>query len=152
MASMKQILVATDGSPAARQAVELGIDLAVEHGGDITFLRVLATDYTATRMGPIRPAARRLGGEADDAALHEARALAEERGIDARVARVAGDPAKAIAAFADELDADLLVLGSRGLGPVTGALAGSVSHALLKRLRRPVVIVPAERGDIAAAA
>ncbi len=152
MASMKQILVATDGSPAAREAVELGIDLAVEHGGDITFLRVLATDYTATRMGPIRPAARRLGGQGDDPALNEARALAKERGIEARVARVAGEPAKAIAAFADELDADLLVLGSRGLGPVTGALAGSVSHALLKRLKRPVVIVPAKHGDVAAAA
>jgi nucleotide-binding universal stress UspA family protein len=152
MPSMKQILVATDGSPAARQAVELGIELAVEHGGDITILRVLATDYTATRMGPVRPAARRLGGQGDDPALNEARALAEERGIDARVARVAGEPAKAIAAYADELDADLLVLGSRGLGPVTGALAGSVSHALLKRLTRPVMIVPAKRGDVAAAA
>jgi nucleotide-binding universal stress UspA family protein len=152
MASMKQILVATDGSPAAREAVELGIDLAVERGGDITFLRVLATDYTATRMGPIRPAARPLGGQGDDPALNEARALAEERGIDARVARVAGEPAKAIAAFADELDADLLILGSRGRGPVTGALAGSVSHALLKRLKRPVVIVPAKRQDLAAAA
>jgi nucleotide-binding universal stress UspA family protein len=151
MASMNQILVATDGSPAAREAVALGIELAVEHGGDITFLRVLATDYTATRMGPVRPAARRLG-KGDDPALNEARALAEERGLDARVVRVAGEPATAIAAYADELDADLLVLGSRGLGPVTGALAGSVSHALLKRLTRPVVIVPAKRGDVAAAA
>jgi nucleotide-binding universal stress UspA family protein len=150
MASMNQILVATDGSPAAREAVALGIELAVEHGGDITFLRVLATDYTATRMGPVRPAARRLG-KGDDPALNEARALAEERGLDARVVRVAGEPATAIAAYADELDADLLVLGSRGLGPVTGALAGSVSHALLKRLTRPVVIVPAKRGDVAAA-
>ena len=152
MASMKRILVATDGSPAAREAVELGIDLAVEHGGDLTFLRVLATDYTATRMGPVRPVARRLGGQEDDAALNEARVLAEERAIDARVARVAGEPAKAISAFADDVDADLLVLGSRGLGPVTGALAGSVSHALLKRLKRPVVVVPAKRGDVAAAA
>jgi nucleotide-binding universal stress UspA family protein len=152
MASMKRILVATDGSPAARGAVERGIDLAVEHGGEITFLRVLATDYTATRMGPVRPAARRLRGQGDDPALDEARSLAEERGIDASVVHVAGDPAKAIAAYADELGADLVVLGSRGLGPVTGALAGSVSHALLKRLKRPVLIVPAKRGDVAAAA
>ena len=103
-------------------------------------------------MGPVRPAARRLSGQRDDPALNEARALAEERGIDARVVRLAGEPAKAIAAYADELDADLLVLGSRGLGSVTGALAGSVSHALLKRLKRPVVIVPAKRGDVAAPA
>ena len=152
MASMKRILVATDGSPAAREAVELGIDLAVEHGGEITFLRVLATDYTAARMGPVRPAARRLRGEGDDRALNEARSLAGERGIDASVVRVAGDPAKAIAAYADELGADLVVLGSRGFGPVTGALAGSVSHALLKRLKRPVVVVPAKRGDVVSAA
>jgi nucleotide-binding universal stress UspA family protein len=152
MASMKQILVATDGSPAAREAVERGIDLAVERGGEITFLRVLATDYTATRIGPVRPAARRLSGAGDDPALNEARARAQERGMQARLVRVAGEPAKAIAAYAEELDADVVVLGSRGLGPVTGVLAGSVSHALLKRLKRPVLIVPAKRGDVAVAA
>ncbi len=152
MAPLKQILVATDGSPAAREAVELGIDLAADHGGMITFLRVVPTDWTATRMGPVRPAVRRLGGEREDAALNEARALAEERGVAARLVRLVGEPARAIAAYSDDLDADLVVLGSRGLGPVTGALAGSVSHALLKRLNRPVVVVPAKRRDVATAA
>ena len=149
---MKEILVATDGSPAARQAVEVGIDLAAEHGAHVTFLRVFATDWTASRMGPVRPAARPLRGEGDDPVLNDARERAEERGIDSAVVRVAGHPAKAIAAYADKVEADLLVLGSRGLGPVTGALTGSVSHAVLTRLKRPVVVVPARREGVAKAA
>ena len=149
---MKEILVATDGSPAAREAVEVGIDFAAEYGSRVTFLRVFAADWTATRMGPVRPAARPLGGEADDPVLNDARARAEERGIEARLARVAGDPAKAIAAYADKVDADLVVLGSRGLGPVTGTLARSVSRAVLKRLKRPVMVVPARPEGVAAAA
>ncbi|MEU0272216.1 universal stress protein [Streptomyces sp. NPDC006307] len=41
-------------------------------------------------------------------------------------------------------DAELLVLGSRRLGTVTGFVAGSVSQAVLVRVRRPVVLVRAE--------
>ena len=149
---MKEILVATDGSPAAREAVEVGIDLAAEDGAHVTFLRVFPTDWTATRMGPVRPAARPLGGEDHDPVLNDARGRAEERGIDAAIARVAGDPAKAIAAYADKVEADLLVLGSRGLGPTTGALRGSVSRAVLKRLKRPVLVVPTRRERVARAA
>jgi nucleotide-binding universal stress UspA family protein len=149
---MKEILVATDGSPAAREAVEMGIDLAAEQGARVTFLRVFATDWTATRMGPVRPAARPLSGEDDDPVLKDARARAEQRGIEATVARVAGEPAKAIAAYAEKTEADLLVLGSRGLGSATGALRGSVSHGVLKRLKRPVLAVPARRERVAAAA
>jgi nucleotide-binding universal stress UspA family protein len=150
--TMKEILVATDGSPAAREAAEMAIDLAAEHGARVRFLRVVATDWTATRMGPVRPAARPLGGEDDDPVLKDARGRAEERGIDTTVARVAGEPAKAITAYADKVDADLLVLGSRGLGPATGALRGSVSHAVLKRLKRPVLVVPTRPEGVARAA
>ena len=59
---MKEILVATDGSPAAREAVQVAIDLAAEHGARVTFLRVFTTDWTASRMGRVRPTARPLAG------------------------------------------------------------------------------------------
>ena len=52
-----------------------------------------------------------------------------------------GDPRTVIPEQADEWDADLLVIGSRGLGAVTGFMLGSVSNAVVHAARCPVVVV-----------
>jgi nucleotide-binding universal stress UspA family protein len=54
-----------------------------------------------------------------------------------------GPPARAIVAAADARDADEIVVGSRGFGPVRGVL-GSVSHAILHESDRVVVVIPAD--------
>jgi nucleotide-binding universal stress UspA family protein len=54
-----------------------------------------------------------------------------------------GPPARAIVAAADARDADEIVVGSRGFGPVRGVL-GSVSHAILHETDRVVVVIPAD--------
>ncbi|MFE1827212.1 universal stress protein [Streptomyces yangpuensis] len=60
---------------------------------------------------------------------------------------VCGDPVEELCAAGDE--AELLVLGSRGLGGLAGFLAGSVSLAVLARTRRPVVLVRPHNGPAA---
>ena len=55
---------------------------------------------------------------------------------------IGGSPAHAIADVARVRDADEIVVGARGLGPVR-ALLGSVSHELLHIADRPVVVIPA---------
>jgi nucleotide-binding universal stress UspA family protein len=50
-------------------------------------------------------------------------------------------PADALLAVADTHDADLIVVGSRGLGAVHTAIFGSVSKALVTRSHRPVLVV-----------
>ena len=52
-----------------------------------------------------------------------------------------GPPAQAICKVAREVDADTIVVGSHGYGPV-GALLGSVSHDLLRIADRPVTVIP----------
>ena len=54
-----------------------------------------------------------------------------------------GSVASAILDVADELDAEAIVVGSRGLTGVKSLLLGSVSHALLQHADRPVIVVPA---------
>lgn len=53
-----------------------------------------------------------------------------------------GDPATAVVAVAEELDADLIVVGSSRRGPFVSALLGSVSRAIADATERPVVVVP----------
>ena len=52
-----------------------------------------------------------------------------------------GSTVTEIVAFADEMDADLIVIGSRGHGALTTALLGSISLGVLRHTTRPVLIV-----------
>jgi nucleotide-binding universal stress UspA family protein len=66
----------------------------------------------------------------------------QDLGVELETSLLEGPPARAIVAAADARDADEIVLGSRGFGPVRGVL-GSVSHAVLHEADRPVVVIPA---------
>ena len=73
--------------------------------------------------------------------LDDAVRIAEELGLETRAELLAGDPAKEIVAYADSVDADLIVIGSHGYGAISGVLLGSVSRGVLHRTTRPVLIV-----------
>ena len=55
-----------------------------------------------------------------------------------------GAVADEIVRLADELEADLVVVGSRGLGRITRALVGSVSESVFRQAHRPVMVVRAK--------
>jgi nucleotide-binding universal stress UspA family protein len=141
---MKRILIATDGSPAALQAVELGLDLAEEHGAQVTFVHVApAADVLPVAgfamAGPVSVPHEL--DEHDEESLDAALALAEARGIPALRRLLVGGAARQIVAYADEIDADLILVGSRGLGALEGTLLGSVSRQVLHDAKRPVLVV-----------
>jgi nucleotide-binding universal stress UspA family protein len=78
------------------------------------------------------------------AASDEGARLAREHGWDAeaRLAMVQTTVWRAITDVADELDASVVVCGTRGLRGVRGLVLGSVSNAVLHHARCPVLIVP----------
>src|SRR5215475_13913257 len=151
--TMKRILIATDGSPASLQAVELGLELAEEHGSQVTFVHVApAADVLPIAgfglAGPVSVPHEL--GDNDRSSLDEALALAEQRGIPALTRLLVGNAARQTVDYADEIDADLIVVGSRGLGAIEGALLGSVSRKVLQDAKRPVLIVRELPQEIAA--
>jgi nucleotide-binding universal stress UspA family protein len=126
---MRRILIATDGSPPACEAVEVGLELAEEDGAEVTFIHVIAPDDWR-------------GGLTDDqAVLSEAAEQAALKGVRCTLELCSGLPAERILHAADELDADTIVVGSRGLGPLKSALLGSVSREVMAKARRPVLVV-----------
>ena len=145
-----KILLCYDGSPDARAAVKTAGTL---FDGTTTIVLTVWEDLSevVARAGSgMAAASLDFAGidRAREAAAHE---LAEEG---AGHARASGLPAASLAVRcgvsipdtileqAAEAEADMIVLGSRGLGPVKSILMGSVSRAVLQRADRPVLVVP----------
>jgi len=150
---MKKILIATDGSDEAREAVDFGLELADEHAAQVVFVHVApAVDVVPTSGFGMTGAVPHELTDYDWSPLTDARALAEERGVDARTQMLRGETADEIVAYADTIDADLIVVGSRGHGTLASALLGSVSRGVLREARRPVLIVRGTRVPVTAEA
>ena len=136
---MKEILVATDGSESSRHAVGQAIELAQSSGASLTVayvrhapLPILGQPFYQRSLS----AELRLADEA----VGQAAAGAEEVGVEAETEILEGDPADRILELARLRDVDLIVVGSRGLGPIAGTLLGSVSREVLHRADRPVLV------------
>jgi nucleotide-binding universal stress UspA family protein len=138
---MKQILIATDGSSSAREAVEVGLELAKEQGADVTFVHVTAAEEVRGGRGGSHAFTHRDEIDESETVLQVAADAAEDAGVSYGLERFAGETVETIVALADAKDADLIVLGCRGRGAVASALLGSVSQGVLRHASRPVLVV-----------
>jgi len=138
-----RLLVATDGSVHALRAAALAARLAEElrEPADLILVHVAhipAIAYGAPmEFGPLEEGLK----DAGDAIM--AQTAQRFGGLDVTVTPLhrRGDPAGEIMKAAEEASADVIVMGSRGLGHLGGLLLGSVSERVLHGARVPVLIV-----------
>lgn len=148
---MQRILIATDGSDTALEAVDFGLDLAHGEGADVTFLHVtLPIEWSVYPFGPLEALPDAAPPADQDDALRAAMERAAAKGVHATPVSVLGDPVSEVTGYARTMNADLIVVGSRGLGGVTSALLGSVSKGILKHADRPVLVVRAAHAPVPA--
>jgi nucleotide-binding universal stress UspA family protein len=69
------------------------------------------------------------------------------QGVTVHSKTVEGDPANAICQWADETNADLVVVGKRGAGDSSASILGSVSESIVHKCRRSVLVAIRERSD-----
>jgi nucleotide-binding universal stress UspA family protein len=142
-----RLLVATDGSlngkravaVAARLARELrAADVTVVHVGRIP-LEILALPETVghTAVARMEAALEQTGR----AILRQAAATFRDNQVRVSVVYRRGDPAGEIVRAAQDVHADLIVVGARGVGRIGGLVLGSVSERVLHASAIPVAVV-----------
>lgn len=146
-------LVCYDGSDGSLSALHsIGDLLSPQRFVILTVWRTLADRLAATggfgayALDDEEQVDREEETAAREAAEDGAR-RARERGFEAtaRVEESAGPVWQTIVDVANELDAELIVCGTRGRGATQSLLLGSTSHAVLHHARRPVLIAPEPR-------
>jgi len=137
----RNVLVPTDGSDCANQALALGVDVANAEGSTLHLLSVIAV---ASLGVDVRSALQIevLEDQANEL-IEEARTFATEAGIDSVSGTVEYGPSihQAILSYIDEHDVDLVVVGTHGRTGFDRYVLGSVTEYLIRTSPIPVLIV-----------
>jgi nucleotide-binding universal stress UspA family protein len=130
---MKRILVAYDGGEPARRALDTAISLAKRFDALISVVSVVPFHPGVTSFDP-------WDDEVHVQALEEARGILALQGIEPELIEPIGDPARTIERIARDGGFDTVVVGSRGLGPISRFFQGSVSAHVATHAETTVVI------------
>lgn len=147
----RNILVAVDGSDASLDAVAYADDLADKCGSSLTLLYAARPHSTLASRESLRDLERveHIEIHAEDVIQAEADSVLAKAAAKvsrlpkSRVERVSrvGDATENIVGCANDHGADLIVMGSRGLGNLGGLLLGSVSHKVMQVAECPCLVV-----------
>jgi len=140
-----RIVIAVDGSDEARQAARRGIRLAQGFGATVDVLSVVEQKALQLTETSAEKAQLRERGEA---ALTEIEELASEFGHPVTTNLLEGKPAVRISEYADEQDADLIVVGRQGLTGLGRRLLGGVTERVLHRSDVPVLVISGKDNDV----
>lgn len=143
----KKILVPVDGSHTSSMAVDMAIDVARHYDASILLLHVirnLSLPQEILQMiakGEITESRMELLQDSADIILDSAREQVEKAGLTPEsVEYLVGDPAATIIAYAEEHQADLIVIGARGMETEYNLLGG-VARKLTNIAKLPVLVV-----------
>ena len=142
----RSIVVGTDGSETAHEAVRAAVELARLTGAKLE----LVSAYEPVSNQRLRGEARQAPGDLEwlvnpredvDATLAEAAERVGEAGVESRTYAREGDPADAILDVAEELGSDLIVVGNKGMTGAKRFLLGSVPNKVSHHAPCSVMII-----------
>ena len=128
------IVVGTDGSTPANLAVAHACDLARVGGGTLHIVH-------AWDVSPAMATVADSGTDGGAGMLAEVALACEQAGATVQTHLVVGDPAEALLDVADQVGADLLVIGNRGMSGAKRFLLGSVPNKVSHHAKCTVLII-----------
>jgi nucleotide-binding universal stress UspA family protein len=142
----KSIVVGTDGSDTATQAVRQAVDLARDVGAKIELVSAYEPVSSQRLSGERLEAPEDLQWtinprEDVDSTLEQAAATARDAGVEVNIYARQGDPADAILDVAEEQEADLIVVGNKGMTGAKRFLLGSVPNKVSHHAPCSVLII-----------
>lgn len=138
-----KILVPTDGSQSSRNAFQHAVGVAKMSQGEILLLHITFTPQAywgnnlAYGLNISEEELKQLGKSAINDTIYNI----DYEDIDITSHIVSGSPAQRITEIAEREGTDLIIMGSRGHGPFSGAFLGSVSQRVLAKATCPVMVV-----------
>ncbi|ESA32822.1 universal stress protein [Leptolyngbya sp. Heron Island J] len=132
----KTVLFPIDASPEAQQAAFKTAELVKYHHSRLILLSVVETP------NGYNPHPEQTSPEAVAQLLEKAKAVFTNQGIDTEAIERQGNPAFVICDVADEMSADLIVMGCRGTGLTPEGQSESVSNRVINLSPCPVMVVP----------
>jgi nucleotide-binding universal stress UspA family protein len=128
----KTVLFPVDASRESREAADVVANVVKTYNSRLVILSVVEKK-TESKMSLEEEVAKLLEG---------AKALFVQQGIEAEVIEREGIPSFTICDVADEIDASLIVMGSRGLGLTEDKASESVANRVINLSPCPVLVVP----------
>jgi nucleotide-binding universal stress UspA family protein len=144
MPAVRRILCPVDFSPPSEAALDFAVDLAKTLGAEIHLLHVYQLPVYALPDGAMLAGPElttRVTTELQTALTNLAKTRSE---VSPKTHLVEGVPYREIVRMADELDTDLIVMGTHGRTGFRHFLLGSVAERVVRSARVPVVTVPSE--------
>jgi nucleotide-binding universal stress UspA family protein len=138
----KNILLAVDGSEPSLKAAKMAAEMTRCNPAAVTLRIVIAYDPIPTYLGePNLQHAIDMRMKDAEASLQQALAIVGDVPAEIHTEILEGPAADAILRVAETRESDLIVMGSRGLGQITGLLLGSQSQKVANNAPCPVLIV-----------
>jgi nucleotide-binding universal stress UspA family protein len=143
----KRIVVCSDGYDNALKAARMAAEIATKFDADIVLLNVFDPAFVtvpfvgAPEAAPSAEISLRYAQEAQQAIMERTGKVIQEVGARYKPCSEFGHPVDKIVSVAEEEQADLIVIGSRGLGGFQRFLLGSVSDGVLHHAHCPVLVV-----------
>ena len=141
--SSRKIVVAYDGSPNSKKALQFGGEIAKELGADLTLVSVIDDDFSifggefdVREFQQMQQAREDFGKKA----LADGKAQADELGLKVTTALLIGNPAEELIQYGQRENVYLIVVGSRGLGGFKSLVLGSVTQNILSHSSIPVLV------------
>jgi nucleotide-binding universal stress UspA family protein len=139
---LRNIAIATDGSRNTQKAVSYGVELAKLSGATVYALYVVNTPSTISECWTIsKETIYNIMRSDGEKVVSEVKKFGESVGVEIKEVVLDGCPSNEIINFAENINADLIVMGTLGETGLERFLIGSVAEAVVRGSKIPVLVV-----------